>query len=341
MIYTSASHDLEKAVQESLEEITEHGVPQDVRVVAQMGAQGSIQRYQLDQSEKPEPLEPGRAGEMNDPQELKDFLSWGMQKYPAQHYAVVLGGHGAGFAGAVTDSQRRRMIPLPDLEESLGELPRRPDLVVFNTCLMAQAEVASQLQTVSDHLVASQSELLGLGLPLSQWLGQLPAQPTGAAAAEKLVEVSRGLGERAPAVASIDLRAFPELRDRLDELAVTILDHPQAFATLRSHIEQQPHLWPRPQDRPLVDQLDLAGLCRDWQQDSSLPEALRQQAGETGETLARLCRSSEELGGMSIYAPARDNGAFVNQIYARLRFAQQTRWDEAVQALSSSNPHNP
>ncbi len=333
LIYTSASHDLEKAVQESLEEITEQGTPQDVHVVAQMGIQGEARRYQLHGVKAPELLQPAHPAEMTEPRELSEFLRWGMQKYPAQHYAVVLGGHGAGFAGAVTDTQRRRMIPLPDLEKSLGELPRKPDLVVFNTCLMAQAEVASQLQPVTDHLVASQSELLGLGLPLAPWLNQLPQLEDGGAAAERLVEVSRGLGHRAPAVASIDLRGAGELRQELDGLAGAILEHPQTYSTLRQHVQNQPHLWPRAQDRPLVDQIDLLGLCRAWQGDLSLPRDLREQAGEVMNTVARLCRSSEELGGLSIYAPERDNGAFVQQIYTRLRFAEQTRWDEALQAL--------
>lgn len=333
LIYTSASHDLEKAVQESLEEITEQGTPRDVRVVAQMGIQGEARRYQLHDVKAPQLLQPAHPAEMTEPRELSEFLHWGMQKYPARHYAVVLGGHGAGFAGAVTDSQRRRMIPLTDLENSLGELPRKPDLVIFNTCLMAQAEVASQLQTVSEHLVASQRELTGLGLPLAPWLNHLPDLKDGEAAAQKLVEVSRGLGHRAPAVASIDLRGAGELRQGLDGLAGAILENPQTYSTLRQHVQNQPHLWPRPQDRPLVDQIDLVGLCRAWQSDSTLPQALRDQAGAVTDMVSRLCRSSEELGGLSIYAPDRDNGAFVQQIYTRLRFAEQTRWDEALQAL--------
>ncbi len=334
LIYTSASQDLEKAVTESLEEITGQGTPLDVCVVAQMGAQGSLQRYQLHQVDRPHPLEASRPGEMTEPEELQRFLRWGMEKYPAQHYAVVLGGHGAGFAGAVTDSQRRKMIPLPELEMSLGELPRRPDVIVFNTCLMAQAEVASQLHTTSDNLVASQSKLLGLGLPLSDWLQQLPDQNSGSKAARQLVEASRGQGERAPAVTSIDLRGWPQLQSGLDQLAGSILESRQYHPLLRHHILQQPDLWPHAQDRPLVDQLDLAALCRDWAGDDRLPESLREQAGRVGSLVRQLCHSSEASGGLSAYLPEQSNGPFVDQIYARLRFARETRWDEALKNLT-------
>ena len=221
LIYTSASRDLETAVEASLQEITEAGAPEDVQVVAQMGAQGLARRYRLHDCEHPQELEPARPAEMSRPEELRSFLLWAMEKYPARHYAVVLGGHGAGFGGAITDSQRRRMMSLPELESALGELPQKPELVVFNTCLMAQAEVASQLQTTTPHLVASQSELRGLGLPLAGWIRELPQQEDGGGAATLLAASSQG--ERAPAVSAIDLQRFPSLQQSMNSLASQIL----------------------------------------------------------------------------------------------------------------------
>ena len=333
LIYTSASQDLEKAVSQSLEEITRQGTPQDVCVLAQMGAQGEARRYQLHQVEHPQSLETGRPADMTDPEELRRFLRWGMEKYPSQHYAVVLGGHGAGFAGAVTNSERSRMISLPDLETPLVELPKKTDLVIFNTCLMAQAEVAAQLQHATDQLVGSQSELRGLGLPLADWLQHLPDQTEGSGAAAQLVSASQGLSDRAPRVTAIDLRRWPDLQKSLDQLAGGILDSPESRPALRKHIPEQPDLWPHSQDRPLVDQIDLANLCQKWEGDTNIPASLRQQAGQVRALVAQACRSSENEGGLSIYAPDRPNGPFIDQIYARLRFARQTRWDEAVNSL--------
>jgi len=335
LIYTSASRDLEKAVADSLEEITQQGGPPvDVRVVAQMGAQGSSQRYQLHGVSQPQALEPSRPGDMSDPEELRRFLLWGMEKYPSQQYAIVLGGHGAGFAGAVTDAQRRHMISLPELERALGELPQKPELVIFNTCLMAQAEVASQLQATGTTLVASQSELHGLGLPLAAWLQSLPDQPDGPAAAAQLIQAAARVPERAPAVASIDLRRWPELSQALDQLAGAILDSPESSPRLRRHISEQPELWPHPQDRPLVDQIDVAGLCARWSQDEALPALLRQQAGQVRTLVLNICRSSSpEAHGLSIYAPEKALGGPVKDIYAALSFARETRWDEAFNGL--------
>lgn len=326
LIYTSASRDLEPAVQASLEEITRRGTPADLRVVAQMGAGGQAQRYQLHGCSQPQPVEPTRTADMSQPEELRRFLLWAMEKYPAQHYAIVLGGHGAGFGGAITDSRRGHMMSLPELEKALGELPKKPDLVVFNTCLMAQAEVAAQLQSVTPHLVGSQSELRGLGLPLADWFQCLPQLDEGGAAASQLAACSQG--ERAPAVSAIDLESFPQLQQGLDSLAGEVLQHPEARPNLVNHIRQQPDLWPHAQDRPLVDQIDLGRLCRAWLGDEQLPAELRRQAAVVAELVGSVTSQ-----GLSLYAPERPNGDLVDGIYAQLDLAQRTRWDEAINSL--------
>ena len=343
LIYTSASRDLEVAVSDSLQEICDGpGPPQDIQVVAQMGWRGQAQRFQLHQSAHPQSLGDPESLDMTEPQQLQRFLKWGMKAYPAQRYAVVLGGHGAGFGGAVTDSDRRKMLRLPQLEEALGGLPARPEMVIFNTCLMAQAEVAEQLASVTSHLVASQTQLTGLGLPLAAWLQHLPDCQQGDSAASALVDEASQAGPRSPQVGAIDLDQWPQLSLKLDALAQQILDHPQSSSQLLQHIKNQAHLWPRPQDRPLVDQLDLVSLCRSWQQEEQLPDRLRQQSGEVADLVQQICQHSQpQAHGLSVYAPDQPFAhlgppqARLGQLYGELRWARQTRWDEAITALIS------
>jgi len=37
--------------------------------------------------------------DMGDPQTLIDFVTWAVQKYPAQKYALILSDHGGGWTG--------------------------------------------------------------------------------------------------------------------------------------------------------------------------------------------------------------------------------------------------
>lgn len=343
LIYTSASRDLEPAVSDSLQEISDafqHSALGS-RVVAQFGRDNQAQRVELSGTQGPTVV--GQLGDldMTAPGNLEEFVRWGMQRYPAQHYAVVLGGHGAGFAGAVTDSDRRKMMRLPDIEAALGELPQRPEVLIFNTCLMAQAEVASQLRDVSPHLVGAQGKLHGLGLPLAAWLRRLDTVQGGAGAAAALVEEAAAVPERAPMVSALDLQRWPEMQSTLDRLAGQILDNPQAADVLRFHIAQQPSPWPNAGEQPLSDMLDLRALCSAWKDDERLPIGLRARAEDVLQTLDRFVvkASQTEWAGLSALVPEaglQSLGALPGQLYDSLQWAQETRWDEALRALKKS-----
>ena len=225
---------------------------------------------------------------------------------------MVLGGHSAGFAGAVTDAERRKMLRLPELAEALGEM--QPDVLVFNSCLMAQAEVAAEMAPVADYLVASQTEEKGLGMQLGEWLTTLHGAP--ADAARQLAE--KCSGERAPKVSAIDLKT-PFL-SHLDDLARAIEGHPEDRSTLQAHIAKEATLWPRG-DRPLADHKDLHGLLARWEGDPALSQEVRSTARELRE---------QAPPGLGIYAPSAPAIPLADQLYAPLRLARQTRWDEAL-----------
>ena len=344
LVYTSASRDLEQRVSDSLDEIQDaferHGF--QAQVVTQMGSQGqAVRRVLGNGAGSAESLD---SVDMTRPSSLEEFLRWGMQRYPAERYAIVLGGHGAGFAGAITDSERRKMMRLPEIRQALEALPQRPELVIFNTCLMAQAEVAAELQGITPHLVASQTELHGLGLPLGRWLTRLDVvDPSRAATA--LVEECRSAPERAPAVAALDLEQWPVVQQSLDELGQELLQHPQAHARLLQHLREQPIPWTRPQDRPLSELLDVRKLCATWAGDEQLPEDLRQAARRVEASLSNVVSltSQPEWDGLSVLAPQQPPGSLVESLYAQLRWAQSTHWDEAMARLAAaarqSRPH--
>jgi len=312
LIYSSGSRDIEANCRAALEEVAAAPLPEDVVVGAQLGTADEVVRFSLPAGTR----EHLPAQDMASTATLKDFLRWGMERFPAKRYAVVLGGHSAGFAGALTDGERRKMLRLPELAEALGEL--KPDVLVFNSCLMAQAEVAAEMAPVAGYLVASQTEEKGLGMPLGQWLQSLDGEP--AAVARSLAQVCATSGERAPRVASIDLRA-PWL-PQLDSLARAIEEHPEDRAELRAHIEQEPTLWPRG-DRPLADHKDLHGLLARWESDPGLAPELREKS--------RQLRAAAPAG-LGIYAPSSAGIPLAEQLYAPLRLAQATRWDEALKA---------
>ena len=104
---------------------------------------------------------------MSNPDTLKDFLEWGMKEYPAKHYMVVVQGHGTGAAGVLSDKDGSMSLPtmektLKDVREDTGV---KPDILVFDACLMGGTEVAYQMKDTADIMIASQEVERGFTIP--------------------------------------------------------------------------------------------------------------------------------------------------------------------------------
>ena len=97
---------------------------------------------------------------MSDPKTLANFIEWGMKAYPAEHTLVIISDHGAGWQGAVQDEGSGGWMKLRDLNKGLEmaqeKTGKKIDLLGFDACLMANAEVAEALKDKASYLVASE-----------------------------------------------------------------------------------------------------------------------------------------------------------------------------------------
>lgn len=105
-------------------------------------------------------------GEQNTghPDTLGNFIDWTVSEAPAEHYALILWDHGSGLQGFNYDDSDGGLsdhLTTPELVDVLDS-PGRPriDLVAFDACLMAMAEVGFSLRDLTDVFVASQ-EVVG------------------------------------------------------------------------------------------------------------------------------------------------------------------------------------
>lgn len=93
-------------------------------------------------------------GELNtgDGSSLAEFLVWGLRHYPANHYAVAIGSHGAGWRGLSVDETSGleldsdyTIITIPqlkvafDLARQTANVPKF-DLLINDACLMSSVE---------------------------------------------------------------------------------------------------------------------------------------------------------------------------------------------------------
>jgi len=124
---------------------------------------------------------------MGRPTTLHDFIVWGEQYAPAQHYMLVLWDHGSGWSSKndATRAKARAICfddtfqdQIRDVELSAAlTAPKHLDIVATDACLMAMAEVAYEIKDQTSYLVASEDEEPACGLPYTDIITQLTSQP--------------------------------------------------------------------------------------------------------------------------------------------------------------------
>jgi len=133
---------------------------------------------------------------MGDPNELVDFVIWGINNYSAKRYAVVIWNHGDGwykkdsnansaaFLGFGEDFTDNDSIGVADgelntaLESIYNHLGRKIDVVAYNACLMQMWEVIDVTQNYADFVVGSEEKMwANHGLGYNNILSVLTAFP--------------------------------------------------------------------------------------------------------------------------------------------------------------------
>ncbi|MEZ4471830.1 MAG: clostripain-related cysteine peptidase [bacterium] len=147
----------------------------------------------------------GFADESRPPEELlRRFLQWGVAEYPADHYMVVLAGHGLGWrptlpdlpaeaarfdlrskwGGFGFDATDGTVLDTPALRRALesvvdGPLGGRPlDVLLSDACLMQSLEVLTELADVARYVGGSEQVQPYRGLPYAGILKRLRRPPT-------------------------------------------------------------------------------------------------------------------------------------------------------------------
>ena len=148
--------------------------------------------------------------DMSSPQALVDFVTWGIQKFPADKYVLIMSDHGMGWPGGWTDPEPRggsggRGIPigqaigdalyLQDIDAALQTVRDQTgldafELVGMDACLMGQMEVFTMLAPHARYAVASQEVEPAVGWAYTAFLSQLEQNPdvTGRELSQSIVD---------------------------------------------------------------------------------------------------------------------------------------------------------
>ncbi|MBM3471725.1 MAG: hypothetical protein FJX75_00465 [Armatimonadetes bacterium] len=183
--------------------------------------------------------------DMGDPQTLADFLAWGARTLPAEHYAVLLVGHGSGVRPLLRESDERDHGVAYDATNNGDSLTteeiatagrtftdllggRKIALLAVDACFSGSAEVAHEAASVAECMTGSPDLLYEPGVPWDQVLRKLCASPdmsaeSMATLAVEAVEASQeASGAPRGSYAAARLSETPKLQAAVSALTETL-----------------------------------------------------------------------------------------------------------------------
>lgn len=258
LIYMSADNDLQQAALLDINEMEAAGQSEGINVLVQVDGvpeetaaedeAGGARRYEVQADDDLQTIgspavESPSATNMGDPGTLSDFIAWGMARYAANRYALVIWGSGAGWRGVAMDGGDGDDLSVGDLGGALqqglarGERPRL-DVLVFDASLMGQLEVLAAIQPYADFAVASEEVMPAGGRGYEALLSSLYAAPSmdGAGLAQHMVEAfgasSEGDTPGVPVtMAAVDLRRLPAVSQAVETLGSALAEAPALTAS--------------------------------------------------------------------------------------------------------------
>ena len=207
------------------------GESDSVRFIVQTGGAGKWQNDYVDASKTQRFLvqnseiklvdELDKLYNMGDSDTFRDFVSWGLENYGAEHNAFILWNHGGGsITGVCMDGQYEQdSLTVRALDDAfsaaLGD--KMIDFIGFDACLMSTMEVANTLSSYAKYMCASEEIIPGSGwdyTSIGTYLAEVPGadgEELGIAVCDSYYEMCKEIGRDNEATLSVlDLSKMPE-----------------------------------------------------------------------------------------------------------------------------------
>jgi hypothetical protein len=189
LIYANGNNELEPEMWQAKLDAEKTGSSQDVNVVMQIGRENrhlarilrpldllpdagerwvGARRYYI-RKNRSDLIDDLGSINMAHPRSLYDFVTWGMENYPARRHLLILGGHALQFVGMMTDYSQNTpyIMGLPEMAKALNlqkkNTGKNIDLLVLDTCHMNSVEALYELGQEEDHAVQNVLTFIGEG----------------------------------------------------------------------------------------------------------------------------------------------------------------------------------
>lgn len=374
LVFMNGHNNLDRYGGDDINEMEQVGSTDWLNLVVQWASLSSdhtrrllVQKDELPQRVTSPILERLPPVDMGDYRNLVEFVKWGIERFPAKRYFVVVWNHGNGWhlirnahAGRPNDGfsptdisnddRTGNKITTEELAQAMGEISgiigKKIDIYGSDACLMGMVEVAAEMADSVDLFVGAQELEPAEGWAYHDFLRAWVAEPN--ATPERVTEIltksmvdsyrKGSQGDREATLSSVRLSTLREALASLRMLAARLADLPEPE---RSHVlmagRNARSFW----EPDYVDLDQVLELIQSSPVGSRLP-------GDVG-TVRSLIRSSivanqvtsdyEFAKGLSIWFPT-DQTTYLqySDRYLGLRFHQQTGWGDLLRRILPIDP---
>lgn len=313
---------------QNLSELLKAPIPENCNVIVQTGGTSqwhtseispdALQRFQI-VNHHLELLEELPLDSMGKGETLRDFLSYGLENYPADNTALVLWNHGGGsIGGAVYDQLfEDDSLMLDELSFALsGALAGRGEklqLIGFDACLMATVETAYAVSPYAEYMVASEETEPSSGwnyYNLIRYLAEHSAEgalATGREICDSYYNKCRMVDMQTIATISLtDLSKLPQLTNTFNAAAAELLsclEDTERFSALSKNALKAESYGGNSEEEGYTNMVDLYDLMEQWI--AVLGDKAQAVCGAVDEAVV-YCRTGDERSsgrGLAVYYP--------------------------------------
>ncbi len=366
LFYGAGDNDLAPAMFQEVNQLESAASGSSINIIAQLDLpdddKGFCKMYFIGKDTDPETItspvlrELGSVN-MAEPETLASFIAYGIKKYPAEHYMLVIADHGKAWRGAISDMSHNGWMTTPEIRKSIekgmaGE-GKPLDVIAFDACLMASAEVAYELKDVAQYMVASEETegaagwsfpLILDGRPDENASGTIdrsllrPFSPDASAAdlATRIVDCAKANPGRLYTMSAINLSRMDGIGTAVTDFAQRIIDTDTPADIFRGIIRKTQGVG----ERSLRDLFHFAQLVSENPRisDTKLKEAAIEVTGSIDRAIMNRTGSNhagnhENAHGLNIELPIiKKSGTG----YDELAFARKTQWQSIFRKVLES-----
>lgn len=290
--------------------------------------------------------------DMGDYRSLQDFVKWGVEHYPADHYFIDVWNHGSGWHykrnhlnDISYDELSGNFIKTEDLGKAMAYsaqiIGHKVDIYGSDACLMGMAEVANEMVDSVHYFVGSQEVEPGMGWPygdlLKHWTNTADATPATVSKilVNDYVKSYQGgsSGTSEVTFSAFDLDQLANLNLTLAQLSTDIqqLSKDDRTQVLNRALESQSFYFRDYRD--LIDFTKKIAASPIQGLDPAHVSAVR-KAASAFVIANKGTTTYKNAAGVSLWMPTDENTYQYNAArYQGLKFSMDTHWNDALKYL--------